>query len=229
MNEKLKKYISMIFSRIWIMLILAILSGIAVYAFNDKLYDKIYEAKLKIILVADETVAQSVNVYDQLRSSQLAVGDISQIIKSEAVLYSIEKECSVNQEYLVKNLIIDAVPNTRVMDISFSINTPELALKVIQSLDKNLSEKLWEVDSNIKYKILSSPRVDLIPVNKNAPVIFTILAALGGFILGGLINLSMGGLNFLTSELNRIYTIFEECSVFPVPLSNLPKHAGGVS
>ena len=227
MNGQVKKYVKMIFSRIWVILVLAIAGAGITYFFNDAIYKEMYEAKVRLILVADESNVQNISVFDMMRSSQMAVGDICQIITSEAVLSDVEMECGVNQTYIGKILKINAIPNTRILDISVQIDSPELALKLVQSLDKNLREKLMEVDNNVTYKVLSRPYVDLTPVNKHYPVLFTVGAAIGGFILGGLINLVIGEMNMLIGNLNYICGIFEEKNILPVPTLKLVKHEGG--
>lgn len=228
MNEQIGKYMKIIFSRVWILLVLAILSAGAVYFTCDRVFEKMYEAKMKLIITLSEMGASNISVFDSIRSSQMAVGDISQIISSDTVLASVESECNVDRLYIIEALKINAIPNTRILEISVEMNTPEGALKLVESLDKNLSINLKEVDGTITYKILSKPNVNPIPVNQAYPVIFAFAAAMGGLLLGAMINLIIGERNILPGEMNYIHNLFEEENILLVPASKRPKQQGGV-
>ena len=89
------------------------------------------------------------------------------------------------------------------------MNTPEGALKLVESLNKNLNMALKEIDGSITYKILSRPNVDPIPVNGYYPFVFAAAAALGGLILGAIINLIIGEKNLLEKYVNIINKNFE--------------------
>lgn len=225
MNEQIVKYMKIIFSRMWILLVLAILSAGAVYVTSGKVFEKKYEAKMKLIITLNPG-ATNISVFDSIRSSQLAVGDISQIISSDAVLTGVEKDVNADRLYISEVLKIDAIPNTRILDISARMNTPEKALQLVESLNKNLNKAMKEIDSSITYKILSRPNVNPIPVNKYYPFIFTVAAALGGFILGAIINLIIGEENLLAGELNYIHNLFEEENILMIPVAKIPKHEG---
>lgn len=227
MNEQIAKYMKVIFSRVWILLVMAIISAGAVYITSGRVFEKKYEAKMKLIITLNDPIAANISVFDSIRSSQLAVGDISQIIDSDAVLTGVEKDCNIDRLYISKVLKIDAIPNTRILGIRAEMNTPERALKLVESLNKNLNMAMKEIDSIITCKILTSPNVDLIPVNRYYPLIFTVAAALGGFILGALINLITGEKNLLAGELNYIHNLFEEENILMIPAARIPKHEGG--
>jgi capsular polysaccharide biosynthesis protein len=226
MNEQIAKHMKVIFSRVWILLVLAIVSASAVYITSGRVFEKKYEAKMKLIITLSDPGAANISVFDSIRSSQLAVGDISQIINSDAVLTGVEKDCNADLLYIGKVLKIDAIPNTRILGISARMNTPERALKLVESLNKNLNRALKEIDSSITYKILSMPNADPIPVNRNYPFVFTAAAALGGLILGAIINLIIGEKNLLTGDLNYIHNLFEEENILMVPVAKIPKYGG---
>lgn len=227
MNEQIAKYMKVIFSRVWILLVLAIVSAGAVYFTSGKVFENKYEAKMKLIITLSDPGATNISAVDSIRSSQMAVGDISQIINSDVVLTGVEKDCNVDRFYINRVLKIDAIPNTRILSISASMNTPDGALKFVESLNKNLNMALKEIDGSITYKILSKPNVDPIPVNRYYPLVFTAAAALGGLILGAIINLILGERNLLAGEVNYIYNLFKEENILMVPAANIPKHEGG--
>jgi len=219
----MKKYMRMVFSRVWIMLVLAIAGALAVYFFNDTIYEEKYEAKFKLILVADNSRAPGMNIYDLIRSSQMAVGDICEIITSETVLTNVQEECGVNPVYIQEALKIEAIPNTRILNINIQTDSPELSLKLIQSLNRNLRENLIKIDNNVTYKVLSEPNVISQPINKDYTIFFIIAAALGGLILGGLLNVVIGETNIAVRNLNDIDNLFEGENILPVPRYKLMK------
>jgi capsular polysaccharide biosynthesis protein len=227
MNEQIAKHMKVIFSRVWILLVLAIVAAGVVYINSGRAFEKKYEAKMKLIITLNGPVATNTSVFDSIRSSQLAVGDISQIIDSDAVLTGVEKDCNVDRLYISKVLKVDAIPNTRILGISAEMNTPERALKLVESLNTNLNIAMKEIDSIITYKILSMPNVDPIPVNRYYPLIFAFAAALGGLTLGAVINLIIGEKNLLAGELNYIHNLFEEENILMIPAAKIPKHERG--
>ena len=226
MNEQIAKHLKVIFSRVWILLVLAVAGAGAVYITSDRVFEKMYEAKMKLIITLYDPITTNISIFDSIRSSQLAVGDISQIIDSDAVLTGVENDCNIDRLHISRVLKIDAIPNTRILGISAEMNTPEKALKLIESLNKNLNLAMKEIDSVITYKILSRPSVDPTPVNRNYPVIFTAAAALGGLILGAIINLVIGEKNLLTGELNYIHSLFEEENILMIPVAKIPGREG---
>lgn len=228
MNEQIKKYLKLAFSRIWILLILTVLSAGVVYVSRDSLFRSIYQADMKIIITLNNPNTSSISVFDSIRSSQLAVGDISQIIDSDAVLTEVEKECGLGRLEVLKALTIDAIPNTRIIGISVETGTPEGSLKLMESLERNLNLTLRNIDSSITYKILSKPDADTIPANRYQPYIFTVIAAFGGFVLGVMINLIIGERNLLLANFDYVNELFKGENILLLPKIKLPKREGGV-
>ena len=227
MNEWVGKYLKVIFARIWILLILAVASAGIVYFTCGKTFEKLYEAKMKLMITLNDSSVSGMNVYDSLRSSQMAAGDISQIINSDAVLAGLEKEYGVSQENIGNALDIRSIPNTRIMDISIRMNTPERALNMVESIDSNLKVKLAEIDKSITYKILSKPSVNTEPVNRSYPVYYAAAAAMGGILLGMLINLIIGESGLPAGSMTHVRCIFPEENILPVPASRLSRQEGG--
>lgn len=228
MNENMKSYGKMIFSNIWVLLILGVAAGLLCYFFYGSKYERIYEANEKLIISINTVNSNALSTFDSIRSSQMAVGDICQIITSDMILLNIEKECGINQIELQKALKVNAIPNTRVIDITISVNSPELALKIAESLDANLSEKLKEIDGAVGYKLLSSPHVDYTPVNRAYPIIFTIVAVLGGFLLGALVNIITVEMKANANKLEHFQGLFSEENILPVPATKMSKFKGDI-
>lgn len=192
MNEQAKRNFRLMFSRVWLLLILAVAGAAAAYFSYGRTFEEKYDAKIRLIIMTADVNNRALSVFDSIRSSQMAVGDVSQIITSEMVLSGVEKDCGVSWPDIAETLNINAIPNTRTMEISVQSGSPEKALTIIQSLEKNLGEVLKSVDGSITYKVLSRPHSDAIPVNASYPFIVTAAVILGGIFLGCLLNLALG-------------------------------------
>ncbi len=227
MNEQVKKYIKLILSRAWILLVLAVLSAGVVYVNRASLFKSKYHADMKIIITLNNLNTSSISVFDSIRSSQLAVGDISQIIDSDAVLNGVEKECGLGRLQILEAMKIDAVPNTRIIGISVETGTPEGSLKLMEALERNLGLTLKDIDSNITYKILSKPNVDPIPANRLQPYIFAAIAAFGGLLLGALICLILGERNPLSANMEYVNRFFKEENILLLPEVKRSRREGG--
>jgi capsular polysaccharide biosynthesis protein len=227
MNKEIVKYIRIALSRMWILLALAVAAAATAYIACDREFVKKYEASMKLIITLGE-VNDGYSVYDSIRSSQMAAGDLSQIIISDAVLARVEEECRVDRQNIIEALKVEAVPNTRILNISVETDTPEGAVKLVESLDKNLSSQLKEIDGSITYKILSRPHLNNIPVNQAYPVLMVAAAAFGGLLLGILINLALGGKQLENGGLEYVHSLFEEENILLVPAAKKPGQEGGL-
>ncbi len=216
MKKNLKKYAVMILGRIWLPVMLAVLAAGSVYFIKNRTYEEKYRARVKLILVADDA-GQRVNIYDLLRSSQMAMGDICEIIDSETVLSEVQKDCSVSLSYIRQVLSIEAIPNTRILNLTVQTGTPDKALMLIRSLEKNLREKLVDIDGNVTYRLLSEPHVDSHPVNGNHTMLYSAAAAAGGFLIGCIINLLLAEFKIGIKSLNEVSLLFEGKKILPVP------------
>ena len=192
MDEQAKRNFRLMFSRVWIILVLAVAGALIAYFSYVRTFEEKYEAKIRLIIMTADVNNRALSVFDSIRSSQMAVGDVSQIITSEMVMAGVEKDCGIYWPSVLEALNINAIPNTRTMEISARYGTPEQALTIIQSLEKNLGEVLKDVDSNIIYKVLSRPYADTIAVNGYYPIIVMLVVTLGGIFLGCLLNLALG-------------------------------------
>lgn len=192
MEEQVKRNFKLMFSRVWVLLLLALAGAAITYFTYARNFEPRYEATARLMIMTSDVNNRTLSVFDSIRSSQMAVGDVSQIITSETVLAGVEKDCGVFWLNLLEDLNINAIPNTRTMEISAQSGSPEQALAIIQSLERNLGIVLKDVDGNITYRILSRPYASTVPVNSAYPVIFICAAAIGGLILGCLINLVLG-------------------------------------
>lgn len=228
MNEQSQKYVRLFFSRVWLLILLVALSGVVTYFTYDSTFEPVYESRMKMMIAINEEYLQNVNIYDSLRTSQMAVGDVSQIAASEEVLSLVEKECGINQKLIEKGLTINAIPNSRIVEVSVQTYSPEMALKIIDSLDSNLYVKLSEIENGITYKILNRPYVDQKPVNSNGYLIFTLLGAFGGFLLGGLINMILGESRVMKETLYPVNGLFKNENILPVPEPKKLKVEGAI-
>ncbi|NLL68121.1 MAG: hypothetical protein GX236_10565 [Clostridiaceae bacterium] len=225
MNEISKKYIKLFFSRIWLLaLLMAVSAGATYFAYKNS-FEPIYEARIKMMIAINDKYANEVNIFDSIRSSQMAVVDVSQIASSEEVLSGVEKECGISQHVLENSITINAIPNSRIIEASIQTYSPELALMLLQSLDKNLYAKLQEIDG-ITYKVLNRPYADATPINSNEYLIFTGLAVLGGIFLGGLINIVIGESVLVNKSITPFDGFFENENILPVPASKKAKVEG---
>lgn len=225
MNEISKKYINLVFSRIWLLVLLMVVSAGTAYFAYENSFEPIYEAKIKMMIAINDEYTSGVNIFDSIRSSQMAVVDVSQIATSEEVLSGVERECGVNQQVLENSITINAIPNSRIIEASIQTYSPDLALMLLQSLDKNLYAKLHEIDG-ITYKVLNRPYANGIPINSNEYILYTGIAALGGIFLGGLINIIIGEYGLVNKGAISINGLFENENILLVPTSKKPKIEG---
>ncbi|MGI6085245.1 MAG: hypothetical protein ACOYIF_07330 [Acetivibrionales bacterium] len=216
MNEISRKYIKLIFSRIWLLIFLAVVSAGTSYFAHKNSFEPIYEAKIKMMIVINDEYANEINIFDSIRSSQMAVVDVSQIATSEEVLSGVEKECGVNQQILENSITINAIPNSRIIEVSMRTYSPDLALMLLRSFDKNLYAKLQEIDG-ITYKVLNRPYANETPINSNEYLLYTAMAVLGGVFLGGLINIMTGEHRLIGKDIISINGLYENENVLFVP------------
>jgi capsular polysaccharide biosynthesis protein len=218
MNTQSKKIFKMVFSRVWILLLLAAVAACSAIFFNNEVFEEKYESRMKVILSTEDLAGAEISTYDLLRSSQMVVADICEIITSKTVLLLMEDECSINHKYIRESIEIDAIPNTRILDIGIATYSPELSLQLMQSLHKNLGKTLADINSSVTYKVLSEPDMDDRPVNGGYRVLIVLSCVLGGLVLGGLINIILSDKNMGMDGTESLSEIFRGTKIFPVPM-----------
>ena len=225
MNEQSGKYLKIILSRLWLIVIITALSAGAAYYTQTNSFVPKYEAKMKMLIVISDEKQQSVNVFDSLRTSQMAVVDVSQIAGSEEILSDVAAKTGSSYKQLSNALTINAIPNSRTIETSISLGSPELALKAVQALNESLYVKLGQIQNGITYKVLNKPSVGDNPINSRESLVFTILAAFGGMVLGAIINLLLGETR-ANKQLYPARQLFKEENILPVPASKKLKTEG---
>lgn len=226
MNEQSWKYIRIFFSRIWLIMGFSLASGAITYYAYTSSFQPVYEGKMKMMVTISDNYQSSVSIFDSLRTSQMAVGDVSQIATSEEVLAYVEQKCGISQQTILKALTINAIPNSRIIEIGVKFNSPQLAQQIIGALDISLISKMRKLENGITYKILNKPYSNNTPINGNGYIIYTLAAIFGGVILSGLINIILGETRLMSESLESITVLLKNENVLPVPSTKKIKGQG---
>jgi capsular polysaccharide biosynthesis protein len=185
----LKLFLKTAFSRVWLVVTLAVAAALCVGLFSANLWLPQYESNMKIMIAGSEEEGFSTSVFDEIRSAQLIGADFSEIISSHSVLSSVIDDIGLADDVdtLKETIQVQQIQDTRILEISVKYTSSDKALEIINSLQSNFKEKLAAMGSPQSFMVVDEPTVTETS-NGNFLILYILLAALGGIILGMTMN-----------------------------------------
>ncbi|NTY10703.1 capsular biosynthesis protein [Exiguobacterium sp. JMULE1] len=199
MNEtiSLQELFSVLRKSLWRIVALTVVVALISFAVSSFLIKPTYQAETQILVTPKK---QENNIIDaqQVQSSVTLVNTYRVIIKSPAILETVQKEVSNAPTSLsaLNNMItVESEQNSQVINVSVQSTDAALASDIANSVASVFSEdipKLMNVDN---VKVLSVSGIPTSPVSPNI-ILNTAIAAVVGLLLGI-------GLAFLREVLDR--------------------------
>lgn len=199
MNEtiSLQELFSVLRKSLWRIVALTIVAALISFAVSSFLIKPTYQAETQILVTPKK---QENNIIDaqQVQSSVTLVNTYRVIIKSPAILETVQKEVSnapTSLSVLNNMITVESEQNSQVINVSVQSTDAALASDIANSVASVFSEdipKLMNVDN---VKVLSVSGIPTSPVSPNI-ILNTAIAAVVGLLLGI-------GLAFLREVLDR--------------------------
>lgn len=191
MEEDLTKYILILKKRIWVILLVPIISALAAGLVSIYVLKPVYESNVSIIVINKNTNPNSLGsvTYDDLLVSQRLVKDYEEIIKSRSVTSAVINQLMLNDltsEKFVKNIHVQSKNDTDIIEIKVRDKDPERAKKIVEMMTEVFQQKIFSLYENKNVKIIDAAEISNKPVSPKIELNI-IIAAFAGVIIAILI------------------------------------------
>lgn len=181
----LSDLMALLWKRLWIVLLAAILVGGACFAYNYATYTEEYTSTSKLYVLNSEVMegasASTTAYYFQLALT--VVEDCKELILSETVLTNVTEQLSLDISPLaLREMIeIENALESRILVVSVTTANPELSCDIVNAVSEQGVKRVREIMNVNQMSIYESGKVPTDPSNNvgwQLPVLLGLLAAL---------------------------------------------------
>lgn len=178
-----------------IVLFFLLISSIYNIFFINKEYEanvKIFIGKQKFKNITETYNNEEINLYQRLITTYSEVIKskklINESIKGSKMNYLQDKYENINYDLLMKNLTINPIANTQIIEIKYKSLNPQQSYDLLYSITENLISYSKELYPNVNITILEQVHVNLKPLmNKKLTIIglglmLGLIVGIGGII-----------------------------------------------
>lgn len=184
----------------WKNVVLIVLSFLLISSiYNIFFINKEYEANVKIFIgkqkfknITETYNNEEINLYQRLITTYSEVIKskklINESIKGSKMNYLQDKYKNINYDLLMKNLTINPIANTQIIEIKYKSLNPQQSYDLLYSITENLISYSKELYPNVNITILEQVHVNLKPLmNKKLTIIglglmLGLIVGIGGII-----------------------------------------------
>ena len=184
----------------WKNIVLIVLSFLLISSiYNIFFINKEYEANVKIFIgkqkfknITETYNNEEINLYQRLITTYSEVIKskklINESIKGSKMNYLQDKYENINYDLLMKNLTINPIANTQIIEIKYKSLNPQQSYDLLYSITENLISYSKELYPNVNITILEQVHVNLKPLMNKKLIIIGIGLMLGLIVgIGGII------------------------------------------
>ena len=178
-----------------IVLFFLLISSIYNIFFINKEYEanvKIFIGKQKFKNITETYNNEEINLYQRLITTYSEVIKskklINESIKGSKMNYLQDKYKNINYDLLMKNLTINPIANTQIIEIKYKSLNPQQSYDLLYSITENLISYSKELYPNVNITILEQVHVNLKPLMSKKLTIIGLGLMLGLIVgIGGII------------------------------------------
>ena len=178
-----------------IVLFFLLISSIYNIFFINKEYEanvKIFIGKQKFKNITETYNNEEINLYQRLITTYSEVIKskklINESIKGSKMNYLQDKYKNINYDLLMKNLTINPIANTQIIEIKYKSLNPQQSYDLLYSITENLISYSKELYPNVNITILEQVHVNLKPLMNKKLIIIGLGLILGLIVgIGGII------------------------------------------
>lgn len=185
MDINLRELFVLIKRKLWIIILVGILFGVATGLVNEFLLKPVYQVSTTLITskqIDEKVTPMSTN--DDFTFSQKMAITYSKIIKSKVVIEQVIKNLKLNVEYeeLIDYITVKNMEDTQILEISVENNNPKIAVLICNEIPKVFDKEIQRITKTSGMEVIdkaSSPKQPIKP-KKIKNIIIGILL---GFII----------------------------------------------
>lgn len=158
----IKQYFQIVAKRLWIVVLIPIFTGLAMYFISFYLLVPVFESNTTLYVTNRKTDLQPILTYNDILAGQYLVKDYREIIKSRLVTGAVISELKLSNftsERLASMIAVSSKNETRVIEIKVQDRDPVRA--------RDIADKLGEV---FKCKVIELMKVENISIIDRAEI-----------------------------------------------------------
>lgn len=177
----LKELFSYFISKIWIVILLLMLSLSSMFLYSNYIQIPLYKSSTKLVLVSQNGELTQ----NDVTLNQKLVSTYKEIIRSRRVLEQVVNNLQLTESWqeVQKNVSVTINSNTEIITISVSNEDSNKAYKIANEIATVFSNEIVNIYNIDNVTILENPVESTVAYNINVPKQM-LLAALAGIVLG---------------------------------------------
>lgn len=188
MELELKDYFGIIKKRIWLLIVMILVTSVATGLISFFVIHPVYEANSKLIVNKTNDVNNQLFLDpDSVRTNILLVNTYKEIIKSPAIMdkvVAMNPDLGMTSEELIKKVKVSSVNETQIISVSIEDNSQAKAIKIVNSISEVFKSEIHLIMKVDNVTILNEAKAngELIPVRPK-PVINIVIAIIVSFVI----------------------------------------------
>lgn len=163
--------------------VLSVVCGLSGFMLSRYVIAPKYESDATLVVNAGQTAQSTVVTYDQLSTAQQLVNTCAVILKSDTVLDQVIQNLNLDMtsKQLEKNVTINGINQTEVLDISVKATDPQVAAYIANEISKLAPDMLIKTVKASSVEVISPAKANHMPVSPKIPL-YTAAAFLFGLV-----------------------------------------------
>lgn len=187
MAEDFIRYMHILRKRIWVIILLPVISTLAVGLISIYVLKPVYESSVNIIIINKriDTNSPGFVTYDDLLISQQLVKDYKEIVKSRSVTTAVIEDLMIDDltpKMLAKNIEVQSKNDTDIINIRVKDRDPYRAKSIVTKLTDVFQQKIFDLYENKNVKIIDNAEVQIEPVSPKV-ILNTAISFLASLII----------------------------------------------
>jgi len=181
-----KSLLQMILKRWWIIFICVLVCSASAVAASLYFIDPVYQSNTTIYIIKEEKVIERADEYTNLLIGAQIVKDYRELAKSRLVANQVLKDLKLDNitvEAFSDKVSVDLKNDTRVIQISATDTSPEMAKIIADKVTDVFIEKVVDIMQAMNAKVIDRAEVPKKPIKPNK-VKYTAAAFAFGLVLG---------------------------------------------
>lgn len=182
--------------RIWLILLVAVVTGASAFAFSRFVITPIYESQTQVYILSKQNSTGALTYSDVQLGTQLTK-DYAQVVKSRFVIEQVIEQLGLGLTYdgLVSRVVVETPSDTRILSITVSDPSPMLAKELADEIRNVASQHITNVMDIEAVNVVDEGNLPSHPSEPSVPM-WTVL----GFLIGGFLTAAVVLVRYLLDD-----------------------------
>ena len=198
MEIDLREIIYLLLSKIWLIVFVGLFGGLVAFIYSNYFIDPVYQSKLSLYVFNADAKVKETSTNDLLMAQRLVNSYIA-VLKSDKFLNEVidDVHLDTKPEKLRKKVIMEAIKDTELFEVTVEAPSPNLALKIASSITKLAPRGVEQIVKTGRTEVVDTPVLadkpsfPNIKVSTIIGVVIGLVVASGGIILKDMFDITV--------------------------------------